>query len=106
MILISSLTSRFDNSTYDNLGSEISDVVPEMHAITGYKTTSYKFYVENVHFFRIVCKGPSSLILIKMLGLNTALIEKLSKRQKIFVQTIIYKGNLNENYLSIRVRQS
>ena len=30
--------------------------------------------------------------------------EKVSKRQKIFVQTIMYNGKLDKNYSSIRVR--
>ena len=38
-----------------------------------------------------------------MLGLNITLTEKLSKRQKILAQNIMYNGKLNENNLSIRV---
>ena len=44
--------------------------------------TSYKFNVGKVHFFKKVCKDPSSLTLIKMLGLNITLTEELFKRQK------------------------
>ena len=54
--------------------------------------------------FKKVCKDPSSLTLIEMLGLNITLTEKLSKMQNIFAQTIMYKGKLNENYLLTRVR--
>ena len=86
--------------------SEISDVVPTLHVITGYGTTSYKFNVEKVQFSkkRSVYKEPSSLTFIKMLRLNITLIEKLSKRQKIFVEAIIYNGKLNENCLPTKVR--
>ena len=55
------------------------------------ETTLYKINVEKVHGFKKVCKDPSSLILIKM---NITLTEKLSSRQKIFVQTINYKRKL------------
>ena len=70
---------------------KISNVVPELHAMTVSETTLYKINVEKVHVFKKVCKDPSSLILIKM---NITLTEKLSSRQKIFVQTINYKRKL------------
>ena len=54
--------------------------------------------------FKKVCKDPSSLTLIEMLGLNITLTEKLSKMQNIFAQIILYNGKLNENYLLTRVR--
>ena len=68
---------------YNNLGNEISNFAPEVHAITICDTTSYKFNPERVHFFKKVYKNPSSLTLIKMLGLNINLTENLSKKQKI-----------------------
>ena len=40
------------NMVYDNLGSEISDVVTELYAINGYNTKSYKFNVEKVHVYK------------------------------------------------------
>ena len=67
---------------------------------------TYKFHVENVHVSKNVYKGPSNPILIEMLQLNISLAEKLSKRQKIFFQTIMHNGNLDENYLPTRARQS
>ena len=69
---------------YKNLGSEIPVAVPELHAITGYGTTSYKFNFELVHVFKKICK-------------------KLSKSKKILFPTIIYTGMSNKNYLSTRV---
>ena len=64
---------------YVNLGSKVSEVVPELYAINGYGATSYKFNVEKVHIYKNVCKNPFSFTLIKMLRLNIALPEKLSK---------------------------
>ena len=61
---------------------EISDIVPELYAITVYDTMSCKFHVEKVHVFKTFCKGPSSLTLIKILGLNITLTEKQSKSTK------------------------
>ena len=74
---------------YDSLESAISDVVLELQFITGCETTSYKLNVKKVHASKKHYKDPSSLTLIKMLGLNISLTEKLSKRQIIFVQTVI-----------------
>ena len=82
----------------------MSVVVPELHAITGCNTTSYKFSFEKVTFLKKVLKYPSSFTLIKMLGLNISMTKKLSKRQKLFVQTIIHNGKSNKNYLSTRLR--
>ena len=61
---------------------------------------SYKFDIEKIH---IVKKDPSSFTLIKTLGLNITLTEKLSKSKKVIVETIIYNRKLNENY-SARAR--
>ena len=55
-------------------------------------------------FQKNVCKNLSSLTFIEMLGLNITLTKRLSKRQKIFVQTVMYNGKLNKNYLSTSVR--
>ena len=38
-----------------------------------------------------------------MLGFNITFTEKLSKKQKLFVQTIMCNGKLNKNYLSARM---
>ena len=71
---------------YDNLG--VKYLMSFQNCILSPVVTlcNTKFHFEKVHVFRIVCKDPSNLILIKMLGLNTTLTEKLSKRQKTFVQ--------------------
>ena len=55
-------------------------------------------------FQKNVCKNLSCLTFIEMLGLNITLTKRLSKRQKIFVQTVMYNGKLNKNYLSTSVR--
>ena len=70
---------------------KISDVAPELHAITICDTTSYNFNVEKFHDLE-VWKDPYILILIKKIGLNINLTEKL------FVQTIVYNGKLSQNY--------
>ena len=70
---------------------KISDVAPELHAITICDTTSYNFNVEKFHDLE-VWKDPYILILIKKIGLNINLTEKL------FVQTIVYNGKSSQNY--------
>ena len=92
---------------YKNLGSEIFDVIPELYAITGCATTSYKYNIEKFQFSKKIVKKkvpPVFSFLIKMLRLRITLTEKLSKRRKIFVQIMMYNGKLNKNYLSTRVR--
>ena len=71
-----------DSNQFTNI--KISDVVPEIHAITICDTTSYKFHVEKFHVQEEVRKDPYNFTLIKIIGLNINLTEKL------FVQTIIY----------------
>ena len=55
--------NQFINITiiYDNLGSEISDNIPKLHATIGCETTSYKFNIENLYVFEKVFKDPSNL---------------------------------------------
>ena len=73
--------------------------VPALYPITSCDTMSHKFNVEKFHVFFFlkisVYKNPSSLTLIKMLEVNATLAENLSKRQRIFVEAIIYNGKLN-----------
>ena len=58
----------------------MSDFVPSLHVITVCDTTSYKFNGEMVQIFKKICKDLSSIIWIKMLGMNITVTEKLSKR--------------------------
>ena len=83
---------------YDNLESEISNALPQLHPFTGFDTCSYKFNIGRVYVFKNFCKDPSSLIFIKILRLIITMIEKFAHKAKVFVQTIIY----NEKYVSIR----
>ena len=46
---------------YDNLGSEIFDVVSGLHAITGRDTTSYKVNVEKLLVFKKALTDPSTI---------------------------------------------
>ena len=59
---------------------EMFDIVPELYAIPVYNSKSCKFYVEKVHIFKIFSKDPSSLNLLKKLGLNIPLTEEQSER--------------------------
>ena len=49
------------NMIYDNLGTKISDVIPQLHDIdiTGCNTTSYKFNVGMVRVYKKVYENPS-----------------------------------------------
>ena len=70
---------------YDNSGSEIFDVLPQVHVIT----TSDKLLVGKVFVFKEVCKNPSSLAFIKFIGLNILMTEKTIQNAKISIQTTI-----------------
>lgn len=63
---------------YDNSGSEISDIVPEIHPINGCDNTSWKFNVVKIYLLKKLYKDLSNLNLIKISGLNITLAEKLS----------------------------
>ena len=78
-------SNHFINSKmiYDNLESEISDIVPELHGVTGCDTTLYKFHVEKTNVFKNVYKLSFSLTLFKMLRLNITLAENCPKSKNI-----------------------
>ena len=65
-------------------------------------TTSYKFNVGKVHVFKKVFKHLSGLLLIKILGSNILMTERIVQKTKIFVQAIMYNKKLHKNYVSIR----
>ena len=46
----------------------------------------------------------SSVTLIKMPGLNIAMSQEIVQKAKTVVQNIMYKRNLNENFVEVRVR--
>ena len=50
----------------DHLGSEISVVAPDLHAVTSCDITSYKFNAEKFHIFFKKYKNLSNLTLIKL----------------------------------------
>lgn len=76
---------------YDNQGSEISDVVPWLSAISGCDSRHTDLKLKKCTFSKKFLKIPP-----------VALLQKLSKKQKGFVRTIMYNGKLNKNYLSTR----
>ena len=69
------------NKIYEFWGSEMSDVFPQLHVITGCYTSSHKFKVVKVHIFKNVCRNSSNITLIKILGANITMTE-LIKRQE------------------------
>lgn len=50
--------------------------------------------------FNKVCKGPSSLNLIKVLGLNIAFTEEIVQKTKKFVQTNVWRKGKQESVIS------
>ena len=88
---------------YDNLGSDACDILPQLHAITGCDTTAYKFNVGKIRVLKKVNKVPSCLHLIKDLGDNTHLPQNVIEDAKTFVQSVVYNGKKDENYVSTRI---
>ena len=76
---------------YENLGSEVCDVLPQLHAVTGCHTTSYKLNVGKFCVFKKVYKDPSNVTLIKLLGLKITLTENLSEKQKYLFKKMFYQ---------------
>ena len=91
------------NIIYDNLGRKISDLIPQQHTDIGSDTKLHKFNVVYVLGFKKVCKDPFSLTLIKRLRLSITLAEKIVRKAKIFVQTVMCNGKLNKNHVLTRV---
>ena len=87
----------------DNLGNEVSDFLPRLHCITFCGTTSFTINAGKIYVFKQIYKDLSNLILIKLLELRMTLTEKIVQKPKIFVETIIHNGKLNEGNLSTRV---
>lgn len=56
----------------------------------------YKFNVGKICVFEKVCKEPSSLTLIKLLGQNIIMTEEIVQKANKCVQTVMY------NYVSTR----
>ena len=90
---------------FEKVGSEVCKTLPQLHAITGCDTTTYKFNVGKVKAYRKVVKNVSSLALIKKLGKGKTVKAETIESAKKFIQTVLYNGKETETYVEIRVRQ-
>ena len=66
------------------LCSEISDALPQIHAITVCDNITCKFNVEKIHVFKKGCNDLSTFTLIKMLGSHITMNEDCPKGKVIF----------------------
>ena len=64
------------------MGSEASNFVTQLQAITSFATLLYKFSVVKVQGFKKVIKDPSILTLINMLGLDVTLTVEIIQNAK------------------------
>ena len=64
------------------MGSEASNFVTQLQAITSFATLLYKFNVVKVQGFKKVIKDPSILTLINMLGLDITLTVEIIQNAK------------------------
>ena len=64
------------------MGSEGSNFVTQLQAITSFATLLYKFSVVKVQGFKKVIKDPSILTLINMLGLDVTLTVEIIQNAK------------------------
>ena len=81
---------------HDSLGVEVCKVLPQLHALTGCDTTAYKFNVGKARILKKVLKDTSSLSSISGLGKYPELSTETMENVKLFVQTIMYSGKINE----------
>ena len=102
---------KYDKQKYANIGKicrflgrpVICKYLPQLHAITGCDTTSYFYRVEKINPLRRVLKSSDCLQLLAGLGKESFNDEWQLDAMK-FIQTILYCGTDEEDYVSTRVR--
>ena len=86
------------------LDERILSCLPQFHALTGCDTTSYFYNQGKTASFKKTLKDPDSLSLIRNLGVKRCVAENDTFEIMKFIQTVIYSGKSNEDYVSTRVR--
>ena len=79
------------------MGSEASNFVTQLQAITNFATLLYKFNVVKVQRFKKVIKDPSILTLINILGLDITLtVEMIQNAKAALTVEIIQSCSFSE----------
>lgn len=102
---------KYDNEKYariskivDFFGRDICLSLPAFHAITGSDTTSYFFRAGKVRVFKKLIGNPAKCALLTPLGKNKELSDQEIEYAKKFIQTVVYSGKDDEDYLATRIR--
>ena len=101
---------KYDTNSYANigtvckyLGNTVSRNILQYHAITGCDTTSFFYRIGKISPFKEVLKKSSCLGLIECLGKNKSLSNTDIENCMTFIQTVLYRGNINEDYVETRI---
>ena len=85
------------------MGPVIFKYLPQLHAITGCNTTCYFYRVGKINPLKRVLKSSNCLQLLAGLGKESFDDESQLDAMK-FIQTILYCGTDEEDYVSTQVR--
>lgn len=86
------------------LGNDVSKHLLQLHDITGCDTTSYFYRVGKISMLKKVLNDPSYMSFIENLGRLKELPERDIVECTKFVQTLMYAGRQNEEYVATRIR--
>ena len=88
----------------DFFGREICLSLPAFHAVTGCDTTSYFYRAGKVRVLKKLLGNPAKCTLLSPLGRNKVLSDQDIESVKTFIQTVVYSGKDDEDYVSTRIR--
>ena len=86
------------------LGTDICEMLPHFHAVTGCDTTSYLHGVGKVKVFKKIESQNELLKLLDGLGNSSRISDNLEEKSKQFVQCVCYSGRKDEGLVETRVR--
>ena len=86
------------------LGDEVSQCLPQIHAITGCDQTSAFFRRGKVKILKKIMDNSDQLSLIKNIGVEKTINQEQLDNFLEFVRSVIYNGKPNEDYLATRFR--
>ena len=102
---------KYDNEKFVDIGKvftylgiHMTDNILKFHSLTGCDTTSYFFRVGKIKVWKKLLKSPAKINLINSLGLTKDLSINGEQNCQKFMQTVMYNGTEEEEYIGTRVR--
>jgi len=101
----------YDNEKFVNIGNvftylgiHMTENILKFHSLTGCDTTLYFFRVGKIKVWKKLLKSPAKINLINSLGLTKDLSINDEQNCQKFIQTVMYNGTEEEEYIATRVR--